>query len=277
MSVQALLISVAITCVMVGVTFLYFRNRIGKTEQKVDLMFQLIQEHEKNSRMTQQMQMQQMQMHQMVAESNKPSDQENPSNLINISDEEEYDSEDSEEISDSEDEESKLVIGNNDVPDENISNVKTISLSLEGAETSNGSINLSDLPEPSEIANLEENNEINLNDGNSSADDLDELTLTDQENDNETDNDSSDGTLNNFVITKSTQDDTDSNNDNEHRDNPNPDDLPSDDNQIQNESTPTTNYAKLTKTQLKQLAQDKGLVGYNKLTKNGLVDLLSQN
>ena len=277
MSVQALLISVAITCVMVGVTFLYFRNRIGKTEQKVDLMFQLIQEHEKNSRMTQQMQMQQMQMHEMASESNNTQEQENPSNLINISDGEEYDSDDSEEISDSEDDESKLVIGDNSAHNEDISTVKTISLSLEGAETSSGSINLSDLPEPNEVANLEENNEINMNDGNSSADELDDLTLTDQENNNETDNDSSDGTLNNFVITKSTQDDTNSNNDNEEEGNTISDASSADDNQTQKDTTHTTNYAKLTKAQLKQLAQDKGLVGYNKLTKNGLVDLLSQN
>jgi hypothetical protein len=52
MSVQTLLLSVAVTCVMVGITFFYFRNRIGKTEQKVDLMFQLIQEHEKNMQLT---------------------------------------------------------------------------------------------------------------------------------------------------------------------------------------------------------------------------------
>ncbi len=45
MSLQTLLISVLITCVTVGVTFFYFRNRIQRTEQKVDLMFSLIQEH----------------------------------------------------------------------------------------------------------------------------------------------------------------------------------------------------------------------------------------
>jgi len=46
MSLQTLLISALITCVTVGVTFFYFRNRIQRTEQKVDLMFSLIQEHE---------------------------------------------------------------------------------------------------------------------------------------------------------------------------------------------------------------------------------------
>ena len=74
MSIQALLISVAVTLVTVGITFFYFRNRMNKTEQKVDLMFQLIQEHERNSRMSQQMQMQRM--HTMANR--------NDENLINI-------------------------------------------------------------------------------------------------------------------------------------------------------------------------------------------------
>ena len=55
MSLQTLLISVLITCVTVGVTFFYFRNRIQRTEQKVDLMFSLIQEHENNAKLRQQM------------------------------------------------------------------------------------------------------------------------------------------------------------------------------------------------------------------------------
>ena len=76
MSIQALLISVAVTLVTVGITFFYFRNRMNKTEQKVDLMFQLIQEHERNSRMSQQMQMQRM--HTMTNR--------NDENLINIAD-----------------------------------------------------------------------------------------------------------------------------------------------------------------------------------------------
>ena len=55
MSLQTLLISALITCVTVGVTFFYFRNRIQRTEQKVDLMFSLIQEHENNAKLRQQM------------------------------------------------------------------------------------------------------------------------------------------------------------------------------------------------------------------------------
>ena len=43
---RELLISIGITCIVSVVLFLYFRNKIGKIEQKVDLMFQLIQEYE---------------------------------------------------------------------------------------------------------------------------------------------------------------------------------------------------------------------------------------
>ena len=40
------LISLGVTCLASVILFLYFRNRVGRMEQKVDLMFQLIQEYE---------------------------------------------------------------------------------------------------------------------------------------------------------------------------------------------------------------------------------------
>ncbi len=42
------LISLGVTCLVCVILFLYFRNRISRMEQKVDLMFQLIQEYEQN-------------------------------------------------------------------------------------------------------------------------------------------------------------------------------------------------------------------------------------
>ena len=38
---RLLLISLGVTCLVCVILFLYFRNRIGKMEQKLDLMFQL--------------------------------------------------------------------------------------------------------------------------------------------------------------------------------------------------------------------------------------------
>ena len=45
------IIHASITLLAMGLLFYYFKNRISITEQKVNLMFQLIQEHEKQSSM----------------------------------------------------------------------------------------------------------------------------------------------------------------------------------------------------------------------------------
>ena len=46
------LISLGVTCLACVILFLYFRHRISRMEQKVDLMFQLIQEYEQNKNIT---------------------------------------------------------------------------------------------------------------------------------------------------------------------------------------------------------------------------------
>ena len=195
----------------------------------------------------------------------------NPSsndNLINISDDEEeeanceeYSSDDSEEVSDSEDEkesDSKLSIDEQLLDQDN---VKTISLSLEGAETSQETLNLE---EPETISSAEELEQVSLSDDDNS------------ESPAENNEDNSDGTLNGFVITKT--DHTDEEEKELQLEQENVDDLSNheEENELEVEH-PTTDYSKLTKAQLKKLAQEKGLGGFNKLTKTGLVDLLSQN
>lgn len=257
MSIQALLISVAVTLVTVGVTFFYFRNRMNKTEKKVDLMFQLIQEHERNSKISQQMQMQQM-----YAMSN-----ENKENLINISDDEDnYESDDSEVVSDDENdlEENKLVI--KDENDSLVDTVKTISLSLDGAETFN-----------KETLDIQNNDEIDNNqDVSSETSELDSLTVNNTDNENSDVDSNDDGTLNNFVVTKKHSNKT-TNSEESVNINSDTESLNEElsDNEEQTLAPPSINYAKLSKNQLKQLAQEKGLAGYNKLTKGGLVELLN--
>ena len=265
MSVQALLISVAVTCLAVGICFFYFRNRMNKTEQKVDLMFQLIQEHERNSRMNQQIHMQQQMQHKDL-----------DTGLINISDndddddDEEYDSDDSREISDTDDDD-KLVINESNNLEEVEPAIKTISLSLDGAETSNSVVSVD------EIETLEENKEdINLE----SDDELDNVTLSDNEENNvESDSSSHDGTLQNFVVTKKVGKTETSETSEEAIESDDEESDHSGEKEIDKETIveEVTNYSKLTKAQLKKLAQDKGFVGYNKLTKTGLVDLLNGN
>ena len=120
------LISLGVTCLASVILFLYFRNRIGRMEQKVDLMFQLTQElvQAKNISETQAMPPTHSrdEMHQMMGDGTT-----NHDDLISVSDDEERDS-DSEEISDTEsaDEEEPINI------QESVANVKSISLS--GAE-----------------------------------------------------------------------------------------------------------------------------------------------
>ena len=120
------LISLGVTCLASVILFLYFRNRIGRMEQKVDLMFQLTQElvQAKNISETQAMPPTHSrdEMHQMMGGGTT-----NHDDLISVSDDEERDS-DSEEISDTEsaDEEEPINI------QESVANVKSISLS--GAE-----------------------------------------------------------------------------------------------------------------------------------------------
>ena len=152
--------------------------------------------------------------------------------------------------------------------------MKTISLSLDGAEISN-TIDL-------EANDADELDEVELSDVDSLDVNAGSLDLNEQKSD--------DGTLNNFVVTKKMNSENhDSDNGNESTnslDEQLSDEQLSDDNsdEVQNDTEDeeedtqvisSINYSKLSKAQLKQLAQEKGLAGYNKLTKGGLVDLLS--
>ena len=109
MSLQTLIISVLVTCITVGATFFYFRNRIQRTEQKVDLMFSLIQEHENNNKLRQQYQPSTIQGGMSTGEQQGQFQQEQHemqgNELINISDDDgdsdddsDYDSDDSAEV-----------------------------------------------------------------------------------------------------------------------------------------------------------------------------------
>ena len=116
------LISLGVTCLLCVILFLYFRNRISRMEQKVDLMFQLIQEYEQNK------------IIQQHGSQNDPlpfldaqmggSQHQAEANLISVSDDSDYS--DSDEVSDEEDE---LLNIKETVVGENIK-----SISLSGAE-----------------------------------------------------------------------------------------------------------------------------------------------
>ncbi len=157
------LISLGVTCLASVILFLYFRNRIGRMEQKVDLMFQLTQElvQAKNISETQAMPPTHSrdEMHQMMGGGSTKHD-----DLISVSDDDEERDSDSEEISDNEsgDEEEPINI------QESVANVKSIK--LDGAEIESLAVEPAD--DLDEISDLEDNEVVTLEE--SVPDEIDE-------------------------------------------------------------------------------------------------------
>ena len=169
---RELLISVGISCIIGVVLFLYFKNKIGKMEQKVDLMFQLIQEYEQQKNMQVQNSFPTNQMNASVA-SNA-----NAANLIHVSDDDSEDDTDSDEVSDTE--EDSLQIGEND-------NTQIKTINLEGAEINSLEVENEDsIDDLDEISDLEENeDEFEKEEEELDDDDLDTIELSDSNNDND--------------------------------------------------------------------------------------------
>jgi len=138
------LISLGVTCLVCIILFLYFRNRIGKMEQKVDLMFQLIQEYEQN-KIIQQHDSQNDPLPFLDAQMGGTEHQPE-ANLISVSDDSDYS--DSDEVSDEEDE---LLNIKETVVGENIK-----SISLSGAEIESLKVETGD--DLDDISDLEETN-----------------------------------------------------------------------------------------------------------------------
>jgi hypothetical protein len=255
MSIQTLLISVLVTCVTVGATFFYFRNRMQRTEQKIDLMFNLIQEHQNTAKLRQQFQpVNAMQHPDVVAMEQQMNDGNNENELINISDDdelddEEYESDDSAEVSDTEDD--KLVIDKDgsDAGDVD-SGVKTISLTLEGAETFTPSeVKLDD------ISNLEEHT-IDEND-NTEHHQLDAEENDDDEGEEAEDDEDEDEDLDSITLSEDEAGDKEENVTVKKVD-----------------VEETTDYNKLNKRRLVEIANEKGM-NTKGLKKSALVQLLS--
>ena len=119
------LISLGVTCLVCVILFLYFRNRISRMEQKVDLMFQLIQEYEQNKIIHHPQTSNPVPTHTPFSDETGMMGGQSTANLISVSyDESDYS--DSDEVSDDEDE---LLNIKETVISENIK-----SISLSGAE-----------------------------------------------------------------------------------------------------------------------------------------------
>jgi len=141
---RLLLISLGVTCLASVILFLYFRNRISRMEQKVDLMFQLIQEYEQTKNTQTNF------VPTMAFESTQQGGDNQPNtNLINVSDDdEEYT--DSDEVSDEEEASDSLNI-------EAVTSVADIkSISLSGAEIESLKVEPGD--DLDEISDMEDEN-----------------------------------------------------------------------------------------------------------------------
>ena len=229
MSMQALLLSVLVTFITVGVSYFYFKNRMARTEQKVDLMFQLIQEHEKGTQIRRQFQPQEAgHLTSEAVEQMNDTEKE----LIQISeDESDYDSDDSAEVSDTEE---KLHISDTEETNPLVDTVKTISLSLEGAEVSKN-INIGEVDALVEHE-LDENIVVNK---------IDPIDFEEIVDGNESDKESTEDEITDELDSIELSDDE------------------------------KEDYSKMTKDQLKTIAEARGLTHYKQLKKGALVDLIN--
>lgn len=269
--IQTIITPLLITLLISGILFFYFKNRLSVTERKVNLMFDLIQEHEKQvkqySYQTHGQPIQQLHTsdasHQYSEESvEQPSDlnqileeslpntldhEQNYSTqtreLIDVSDESDTEESDTD-VSD----DGRLQLSENttDVP----LHVKNITLSLEGANT--GPMKESPTNTEQTLANKHDIKEINLDPVNDNE--LNDISLSDDMNNNNEDNDDDD------------------------------DDEEDDDKQITDmeklsnimKQMSDIPLSKLNVKDLKGECKKRNLTGYAKMKKNALIELLTK-
>jgi len=236
------LISLGVTCLASVILFLYFRNRVGRMEQKVDLMFQLIQEYDKSKNIEPTRSFQQvpstnssMQMGGNVTHDD----------LISVSDDDDDTDRDtdSEEVSDNEDEEDVSVEEVLQIQ-EQVENIKSISLS--GAEIESLAVEGGD--DLDEISDLED-------------DIQDTITLDDKTNETNVDDD---------II-----DDLDNSNEEEEEEEEEIIDDENVDSKVKKiEVDSNKPLDKMTVRELKAKAEKDGFTNYKGLRKDKLVELL---
>lgn len=200
MMIRNLVISLGITTLSSFLLYMYFKNRMSDVENKVDIMFQLIQEHtaaNEAAAAAAALQNNQINSHPTSPQSYN-SDSMN--NLVDVSDDEMGGGSSSEEVSDSEDEETESVMPQLDESDiqnlrdnifeEQESEIKKINLNIHGSETSppeNNDIVLDDLEDLNlESKQIESNQETDavieeVDSNNLKLDDTTELNLTMEE------------------------------------------------------------------------------------------------
>jgi hypothetical protein len=226
---RGLVISLGVSALGCTLLFLYFRNKISAVERKVDVMFDLIQNHQQNTMENRQYneviheeQQQQQQEQQQQGAWTEESRQER--NLIDVSDEDTDD--DSDEVSDSESE------------DEDVENHPKISL----AGVENISLELADVKK----ITVKESDKVLVNDNielEEVEDSLDEIEDDDDDDEDEEDEGEVNEPTKTFTVVKEELDEE-------------------------------FDYTKLKVSELKAIAEQKGLEGYKSLKKTPLIELL---
>ena len=256
---KGLIISLGFSALSCTLLFLYFRNKMTTVERKVNVMFDLVQ----NYQPTQEYLSQSNQSYEPVNEDTEHhQDNQNNENtgawnlnaednrIVISDDSDDDDDDDSDEVSDSDsDDESE------EIP--KLSLAKTDNISL--TENDIKKISVKETPVIDETIELEE------------VDSLDEID--DEEDDD--DNNNSEIEISNTNIKKIsvTKNDTEENNDNNEDDNED-DNEESEDNDEVAEDNDEVDYTQLKVSELKSIAEAKGLTNYKSLKKNPLIDLI---
>jgi hypothetical protein len=253
---RGLVISLGVSALGCTLLFLYFRNKISAVEKKVDVMFDLIQNHQQ-----QQMNMQEtmhMNSQQEFEETdNMQSQQETGAwthevnsqpDLIQVSDDEEDEDNDSEEVSDSDSDEEEE---EEEIP--KLSLAKTDNISL--TENDIKKISVKETPVIDDTIELEEVD---------SLDEIDDDDDDDNDDDNNSETETPDKDIKKISVTKN---DTEENIENNE-----------DDNEVeQEEDNDDVDYTQLKVSELKAIAEAKGLTNYKSLKKNPLIELIKSS
>ena len=263
---RGLIISLGVSALSCTILFLYFRNKITNIERKVDVMFDLIQNHESQ---------QQNMRYEMAPPQYNPEPQQNVSremedDLIDVSDDDLSD--DSREVSDDEEddsdnEESKISVDNSETIPLSDNEVKKIVVPM----ISNDHVNLEETP-------LEE-----------VTDSLDEIDDDDELDEDNVTLETVNLTPEVIEVVKKTdtnvsvEDDVENLDNNEEQEGQQEldgldelDDLDNDSDDEEEEED-EIDYSKLKVSELKALAKEKGLTNYKSLKKAPLVELLKSS
>tara|TARA_B100000900_G_scaffold126708_2_gene107033 strand:+ start:22600 stop:23382 length:783 start_codon:yes stop_codon:yes gene_type:complete len=255
---KGLVISLGFSALSCTLLFLYFRNKMTTMERKVNVMFDIVQ----NYQPTQDYSPQSNQTYEPVHENQEhPQDNENNENTgawnlnaqddrIVISDDSDDEDDDSDEVSDSDSEDE-----DEEIP--KLSLAKTDNISL--TENDIKKISVKETPVIDDTIELEE------------VDSLDEIDDDDDDDDNDNDDDddnNSETETNNKDIKKIsvTKNDAEENIENDD-----------DDNEVEEEDNDDVDYTQLKVSELKAIAEAKGLTNYKSLKKTPLIELIKSS